>query len=137
EARTFKDEEEEAAWILDDLTAPWGDCAILYRKHRVGEYIEGRLLRAGIPCRLARGRSLMEDDVIKYVITALRVVRHPNDPVALEAFARCVLSEHFLQEVEAALDKDSTDFLTSVRALARRRPSQDPDTKKLWRLVYQ
>jgi DNA polymerase III epsilon subunit family exonuclease len=143
QAFAFRDEEEEAAWLLDDLRSDaavsrlgWGNYAILYRKHRLGEYIEGRLLRAGIPCRLARGRSLMEDDVIKYVITALRVVRHPDDPVALEAFARCVLSEHFLQEVEAALD-DKSDFLTSVRALARRRPSPDPDTKKLWRLVYQ
>ncbi|MGH7522316.1 MAG: UvrD-helicase domain-containing protein [Gemmatimonadales bacterium] len=136
QAFAFRDEDEEAAWIVDDVGGA-RDVAILYRKHRVGEFLEGRLLRAGIPCRLARGRSLMEDDVIKYVITALRVVRHPNDPVALEAFARCVLSEHFLQEVEAALDKDSTDFLTSVRTLARRRPSQDPDTKKLWRLVYQ
>ena len=136
QAFAFRDEDEEAAWIVEDVGSD-RDVAILYRKHRVGEYIEGRLLRAGIPCRLARGRSLMEDDVIKYVITALRVVRHPNDPVALEAFARCVLSEHFLQEVEAALDKDSSDFLSSVRALARRRPSQDPDTRKLWRLVYQ
>ena len=136
QAFTFKDEAEEAAWLLNDLTAPWGECAILYRKHRVGEYVEGRLLRAGIPCRLARGRSLMEDEVIKYVVTALRVVRHPDDPVALEAFARCVLSEHFLQEVEAAID-DSADFLSSVRALARKRPAQDPDTRKLWRLVYQ
>ena len=136
QAFTFKDEAEEAAWLLNDLTAPWGECAILYRKHRVGEYVEGRLLRAGFPCRLARGRSLMEDEVIKYVVTALRVVRHPDDPVALEAFARCVLSEHFLQEVEAAID-DSADFLSSVRALARKRPAQDPDTRKLWRLVYQ
>ena len=135
QAFAFRDEDEEAAWIVDDVGSE-RDVAILYRKHRVGEFIEGRLLRAGIPCRLARGRSLMEDDVIKYVITALRVVRHPHDPVALEAFARCVLSEHFLQEVEAALDgKD--DFLSSVRTLARRRPSQDPDTRKLWRLVYQ
>src|SRR5574341_388880 len=136
QAYAFRDEDEEAAWIVDDVGSE-RDVAILYRKHRVGEFIEGRLLRAGIPCRLARGRSLMEDDVIKYVITALRVVRHPDDPVALEAFARCVLSEHFLQEVEAALAQDSSDFLSSVRALARRRPSQDPDTKKLWRLVYQ
>ena len=136
QALSFRDEEEEAAWLLEDLAQPGGggDCAILYRKHRVGEYIEGRLLRAGIPCRLARGRSLMEDEVIRYVITALRVVRYPDDPVALEAFARCVLSEHFLQEVEAAIEGD---FLTSVRELARRRPAQDPDTKKLWRLVYQ
>ena len=138
QALSFRDEEEEASWLLEHLTTPGaggsGDSAILYRKHRVGEYLEGRLLRAGMPCRLARGRSLMEDDVIKYVITALRIVRHPDDPIALEAFARCVLSEHFLQEVEAAIEGD---FLSSVRSLARRRPAQDPDTKKLWRLVYQ
>ncbi|PYP43520.1 MAG: hypothetical protein DMD42_09820, partial [Gemmatimonadetes bacterium] len=98
----------------------------------------------------ARGRALVEDDVIKYVIAALRIVRDPGDSVALEAFARCVLSAHFLQEVEAAISTsrpvtrsanadrgDAGDFLAAIRALARRRPAQDPDTKKLWRLVFQ
>src|SRR2546427_274282 len=144
-ALAFRDEEEEASWLLEDLRADraasglgWGDYAVLYRRHNVGEYLEGRLIRAGIPCRLARGRSLVEDDVIKYVIAALRIVRDPGDPVALEAFARCVLSAHFLQEVEAAIStQGSGDFLASVRTLARRRPAQDPDTRKLWRLVFQ
>src|SRR2546422_2958413 len=144
-ALAFRDEVEEASWLLEDLRGDraasglrWGNYAILYRKHKIGEYLEGRLLRAGIPCRLARGRSLIEDDVIKYVISALRIVRDPGDPVALEGFARCVLSAHFLQEVEAATSlPGSGDFLAAVRALARRRPAQDPDTKKLWRLVYQ
>src|SRR5216117_3128744 len=141
-----RDEAEEASWLLEDILADrtaagleWGDYAILYRRHKVGEYLEGRLVRAGIPCRLARGRSLVEDDVIKYVIAALRIVRDPSDPVALEAFARCVLSPHFLQEVMAATSASSPadEFLATVRALARRRPAQHPDTKKLWRLVYQ
>src|SRR3989454_673629 len=167
-ALAFRDDEEEASWLLEDLRADraasglgWGDYAVLYRRHNVGEYLEGRLIRAGIPCRLARGRSLVEDDVIKYVIAALRIVRDPGDPVALEAFARCVLSAHFLQEVEAAIstsppgplsttessppDPLSTtwrggtqgDCLAAIRTLARRRPAQDPDTKKLWRLVFQ
>src|SRR5438477_1982349 len=144
-AFAFRDEAEEAAWLLEDLRSDrmaaglgWGAYAVLYRRHKLGEYLEGRLLRAGIPCRLARGRSLVEDDVIKYVIAALRIVRNPDDPVALEAFARCVLSPHFLQEVEAAISSQgSGDFLVSVRTLARRRPAPDPDTKKLWRLVYQ
>src|SRR3989454_189584 len=160
-AFAFRDEEEETAWLIDDMLADraasglgWGDYAILYRRHKVGEYLEGRLVRAGIPCRLARGRSLVEDDVIKYVIAALGIVRDPGDPVALEAFARCVLSPHFLQEVLASPpfalsssppDPLSTswrggtqdDFLAAIRALARRRPAQDPDTKKLWRLVFQ
>src|SRR5256886_3496727 len=160
-AFAFRDEAEEAAWLLDDLRSDraasslgWGDYAVLYRRHKLGEYLEGRLLRAGIPCRLARGRSLVEDDVIKYVIAALRIVRNPDDPVALEAFARCVLSPHFLQEVLAsppfplsssppvplsanAERGDASEFLAAVRTLARRRPAHDPDTKKLWRLVYQ
>src|SRR5437899_1342726 len=132
--------------LVDDLRGDcaasglgWGDYSILYRRHKIGEYVEGRLVRAGIPCRLARGRSLVEDDVIKYVIAALRIVRDPSDPVALEAFARCVLSPHFLQEVMAATSASSPadEFLATVRALARRRPAQPPDTKKLWRLVYQ
>ncbi len=142
-AHAFRDEEEEASWLLEDLCTDratadlgWGDYAILYRKHRLGEYLEGRLLRAGIPCRLARGRSLIEDAVIGYVIAALRIVRNPDDAAALHAFAQCVLSQHFLQEVEGSLDK-SADFLGSVRALAQRRPAQHPDTKKLWRLIYQ
>ncbi len=142
-AHAFRDEHEEATWLLDDMRADrasanvsWGDYAILYRKHRVGEYIEGRLLRAGIPCRLARGRSLIEDEVIGYVIAALRVVRNPDDAAAMHTFARCVLSDHFLQEVEAALS-ENTDFLVSARALAGRRPAKDPDTRKLWRLIYQ
>src|SRR5437870_3047915 len=156
-AFAFRDEEEEASWLLDDIRADraasglgWGDYAVLYRRHKLGEYLEGRLVRAGIPCRLARGRALVEDDVIKYVIAALRIVRDPGDSVALEAFARCVLSAHFLKEVEAAIytsvpvprsanaDRgDAGDFLAAIRALARRRPAQDPDTKKLWRLVFQ
>src|SRR5881398_1359447 len=153
-AWAFRDEAEEASWLLEDLRSDcaasrlgWGDYAILYRRHKIGEYLEGRLVRAGIPCRLARGRSLVEDDVIKYVIAALGIVRDPGDSVALEAFARCVLSPHFLQEVLAsppfplsaskASPPDPGDFLVAIRTLARRRPAQDPDTKKLWRLVFQ
>src|SRR5437660_2462060 len=160
-AVAFREEAEEASWLLEDLRGDraasglgWGDYAILYRTHKIGEYVEGRLVRARIPCRLARGRSLVEDDVIKYVIAALRIVRDPADQVAIEAFARCVLSPHFLQEVLASPPfplsssppvplsanperGNGGDFLPAVRTVARRRPRHGPDTKKLWRLVYQ
>src|SRR5207247_4515694 len=87
-----------------------------------------------------------EDDVLKSVIDALRIVRDPGVAVALEAFARCVLSAHLLQEVLASPPSplsanaergDAGDFLAAVRTLARRRPAQDPDTKKLWPLGFQ
>src|SRR6266566_5581658 len=122
-AFAVRDEEEEASWLLDDILADraasglgWGDYAVLYRRHKLGEYLEGRLVRAGIPCRLARGRALVEDEVIKYVIAALRIVRDPGDPVALEAFARCVLSAHFLQEVEAAISASPPVPLSTTSA---------------------
>src|SRR5919201_2569265 len=125
-AFAFRDEAEEATWLLEDLRSDraasglgWGEYAVLYRRHKLGEYLEGRLVRAGIPCRLARGRSLVEDDVIKYVIAALRIVRDPDDQVAIEAFARCVLKQDFFQEVEGALRSSSpaADFLSALRAL--------------------
>src|SRR3989454_634898 len=145
-AYAFPDEDAEAAWLLEDLQADqattglrWGDYAIVYRKHRVGEHLESRLLRAGIPCRLARGHSITEDDVVGYVIAALRVMRDPGDPVALEGLARVVFSEHLLQEVQAAAvgGGDAGDFLGVVRNLARARPASARDTKKPWRFVYQ
>src|SRR5438445_837379 len=143
-AYAFPDEDAEAAWLLDDLAADraasglkWGDYAILYRQHRVGEHLESCLLRAGTPCRLARGRSITEDEVVGYVIAALRVMRDAGDPAALEGFARRVFSEHLLQEVQAAAAPEAGDFLGVVRRLARSRPASDPETKKLWRFVYQ
>src|SRR5256712_13518985 len=66
-------------------------------------------------------------------------MRDRGDPVALEGLARVVFSEHLLQEVQAAAvgGGDAGDFLGIVRNLARSRPASDPETKKLWRFVYQ
>jgi DNA polymerase III epsilon subunit family exonuclease len=143
-AHGFPDEEAEAAWLLQDLQADqaaselgWGNYAILYRQHRVGEHLESSLLRGGIPCRLARGHALMDDDVVGYVIAALRVMRDPSDPAAQEGLARLAFTDHLLQEVQVAAGGDAADFLGVVRTLARSRPAGDPDTKKLWRFVYQ
>ena len=133
--QAFRDEYDEAKWLIADLGNE-ADAAILYRKHSVGRYLEGQLLRANIPCRLARGQSLIEDKVIGYVVAALRIVQSPDDPAALHAFARIVLSEHFLQEVQAAFD-EREPVLQSIRKLAARRVKGDPDTQKLWRLIYQ
>ena len=140
----FADEHAEAQWLLQDLRRDlgashlgWGDYAVLYRKHKVGEVLEGRLLAAGIPCRLARGHSVSEDEVVGHVVAALRVMRDPSDAVAIAALARLVFSHHLLEEVQTAASGSPDDFLGAVRALARTRPASDPDTKRLWRFVFQ
>ena len=141
-ALAFPEEETEASWLVSDLQqdraasgGKWSDYALLYRRHEVGDHLEGRLLRAGIPCRLARGRSLNEDEVIGPVIGALRVVRDPTDQVALVALAESVLPVDLFQEVDRAAKAE--DFLEAVRKLARSRPHKDPEARKLWRLIYQ
>ncbi|NNG17953.1 MAG: ATP-dependent helicase, partial [Gemmatimonadales bacterium] len=78
---SFPEEDAEASWLLEDVDADhassgkrWGDYAILYRQHRVGEFLERHLIRAQVPCRLPRGRALMDDPVIAYVIASARLM---------------------------------------------------------------
>ncbi|HEY2804527.1 MAG TPA: UvrD-helicase domain-containing protein, partial [Gemmatimonadales bacterium] len=148
-ALAFSDDDAEAQWILADIAEDrtampisasgavldWGDFAVLYRKHEVGNRLETAFLKAGVPCRLAKGRPLSEDKVIGQVIAALALVRDPRDASAAETFARKVLPPHLMQRLEAEVGSES-DFLLAVRDLAGAMPQGDPDTKKLWRLIY-
>ncbi len=143
EAYAFSDEEAEAAWILNHLLTDrgssgldWGDYALLYRRHEVGEHLERRLVAADVPCRLARGRSLLDDTVIAYVVASLRVVSAPDDPVAVEAFAERMLPDSMLAEVRTLASPRGVDFLPALRLYARTHPADHPDTKKAWRFVY-
>jgi len=143
EARTFSDEHAEAEWLIRDIQADqagggpgWGECAVLYRRHSDGELLEGVLLREGIPCRLAKGHALMDDDVIAYVIASLRVARSPGDPEALDALAERALPALLLQEVRAGM-KPGDDLVTALRRFARQRHKSEADAKKAWRFVFQ
>ena len=91
----FETDDEEVAWIIDDIVRDraehghdWGDVALLYRKHEIGDTLEGAFLNAGIPCRLAQGRALSEDPVVAYVLAALRVIASPTDIVYRDALLR-------------------------------------------------
>jgi superfamily I DNA/RNA helicase len=138
----FPDEAEEARWVVADLVADrqrhgraLGDYAVLYRKHKLGHRLEQEFVAAGIPCRLAQGRALAEDEVIGQVVACLRLLLDPGDPAAQVALARRVFEEPLLDRLvsEAA----NGDFLAAVRRYARRQPKGDPDTRRAWRFVYQ
>lgn len=142
-AYAFPDDSAERDWILSDIATDrqaepglrWGDYAILYRRHQTGRALEQRMVREGIPCRLARGRSLADDPVIRFVVASLRLVSQPGDPIAVEVFAEQVLPESLLAHVRAAVKEDE-DLIQALRAFARTRPKTDPDAKKAWRFVY-
>ncbi len=140
-ALAFDDESEEAAWLLADLLRDhaatgldWGDYAMLYRRHTIGQLLETRLVEAGIPCRLAKGQALQDDEVIGYVAAALRVIRAPDDPLALEALADLLLPLPLLEQVR--VHYRGMDLLAGLRAYARAAQG-DADAKKAWRFVYE
>jgi len=138
----FTDPAAEANWILADLAADrarsgrsFGGYAVLYRTHEVGAELEQRFLRAAVPCRLAHGRALADDEVIAHVTACVRLMLDPDDPVAQEALAALVLPEQLLEQLRA--EGAQSGFVAAVRVFARKAPRSDPDTKKAWRFVYQ
>ena len=139
-ARAFPEEHAEAAWIVAQVLAsraagmPWGEIGVLYRVHEIGKELEQAFVRAGIPCRLARGHSLTDDPVIAQVLASLRVIREDGDPLAAEALALRVFPEQLLERVRAT---GGGDFQAAVREVARRAPQGDPDRRLAWRFIYQ
>jgi DNA polymerase III epsilon subunit family exonuclease len=139
----FADEQAEASWILESILADhettrrsWGDYAVLYRQHKLGRELENRLVGAGVPCRLVRGRSLLDDPVIAYVVASLRMVSAPDDLLAVEAFAERMLPRALMAEVRTLASAQRGDLLSAFRAFARTHPRTHPDTRKAWRFIY-
>jgi superfamily I DNA/RNA helicase/DNA polymerase III epsilon subunit-like protein len=140
--QVFEDEEEEAAWLIEDLQLDrlecglgWGDIALLYRSHRVGRHLEERLVCAGIPCRLAQGHALADDKIVGWVLASLEVIRAPDDPIRLGRLAEQALPGALRQEVQKSFVKGK-DLLTNLRTFAASRPRGDADSRRVWRLIY-
>jgi DNA polymerase III epsilon subunit family exonuclease len=139
-AYAFDDEVEEADWLLADLRRDrevsgleWGDYALLYRTHATGQYLETRCLEAGIPCRLAQGQSVRDDELIAFVLASLRVIRAPDDEVAIEAFADQVLPRQLVEEVRARYR--DCDLVSALRCFGRAAKG-DVNARRAWRFVF-
>jgi len=136
----FADETEEATWLLEDMWRDreatglaWGEYALLYRAHLTGQYLETRCIEAGIPCRLAQGQSVGDDELIAFVVSSLGVIRAPDDPLAIEAFADQVLPGALVEQVRARYR--DTDLVSALRAFGRAARG-DVDGRKAWRFVF-
>jgi ATP-dependent DNA helicase UvrD/PcrA len=142
EVRLFDDDEGEADWLIADILADrsasgmgWGDYAVLYRNHKMGQRLEERLICAGIPCRLAPGQALLDDKVVGWVVASLRVIRFPDDPVPLGALWELALPGALRQEVRKVSSRER-DLLGNLRAFAGPKRKGDPERRQVWRLIY-
>jgi DNA polymerase III epsilon subunit family exonuclease len=136
----FADEIEEATWLLEDLwrdreatNLEWGEYALLYRAHVTGQYLETRCIEAGIPCRLAQGQSVRDDELIAFVLASLQVIHAPDDALAIEAFADQVLPRPLVEQVRARYR--DCDLVSALRAFGRAARG-DADGRKAWRFVF-
>lgn len=138
----FETEDEEVAWIIDDINRDraehghaWGDVALLYRKHEIGDLLEAAFLNAGIPCRLAQGRALAEDPVVGYVLAALRVIAHPNDDLYRDALFAAVLPRPLFDEARAQAEASRHDLRRQLNKMATRLPRADENGRQIRRAL--
>ncbi|HMJ17979.1 MAG TPA: UvrD-helicase domain-containing protein [Gemmatimonadaceae bacterium] len=142
-ALTFPTEDFELRWIIADIrrdrrenNLAWGDFALLYRKHEIGDIAESGFLTAGIPCRLANKRALAEDPVVCYVIAALRVIASPHDEIHKEGFLKVVLPKTLFDSAQAKSEETKLTFLAYLEQMVRVLPKEHEDARKIWRSFY-
>ncbi len=86
---TFKDEEEEARSIVEQieyargLGQPWKDQAILFRTNAQSRPLETALRKGGVRYRLIGGQSFFDRREIRDFLAYLKVFLNPNDDISL------------------------------------------------------
>ena len=140
-ARGFADEDAEIAWVIEDVRRDrethgltWGDYALLYRKHQIGDLAEAGLLAAGLPCRLAQGRALGEDPVCAYVVAALGAIAHRDD-LHDDNFLDAVLPGTIVDDARAKAGTSRT-LVDQLQRMANAMPREHGDAKKIKRALY-
>ena len=140
----FDTDDEEEAWMVEDIRRDhdvhghrWGDVALLYRKHSIGERLEVAFLNAGIPCRLAQGRALADDPVVAYVLAASRVIAFPDDVVFRDAFLRVVLPKALFLESQAESERSRVELRVLLRQKAAQLPRKDSTARQIRRALVE
>ncbi len=138
----FENDDAEEAWMIEDIRSDheqngkrWGDVALLYRKHSIGERLETAFLNAGIPCKLAQGRALSDDPVVAYVLAAARVIAHPEDVVYRDAFLKVLLPKALYLEAQAESERSQQELRVQLRQKANALPRKDSTARQIRRAL--
>lgn len=142
-ALSFANEDAEAEWLVGDVRADrnagkhsWGDVALLYRKHEIGDRLEAAFLNAGIPVRLAQGRALSDDPVVAYVIAACKVIAKPQDDIIADEFFEVVLPRALYDEAEAKAEgSGALGLRAQLNRMAAQLPRADENARQIRRAL--
>jgi DNA helicase II / ATP-dependent DNA helicase PcrA len=140
-ALSFATDADELAWLLADFTSdhavsglPWGEYALLYRRNVIGDALEAGLVSAGIPCRLAQGRALADDSVVRCVIASLRVILNPNDSINRDEYLRVMLPRSLCTTLQSEADREGIALSRHALVQANRLPRENEDGRRLRRV---
>ena len=141
-ALRFPNNDAEADWIVDDIRRDraahghaWGAVALLYRTHAIGDRLEAACLNAGVPCRLAQGRALADDKVVRYVIAAARVIASPHDDLLRDAFFFEVLPHALYDEAMAKAEEGGITLTRQLHRMAAQLPRADESARHIRRAL--
>ncbi len=142
-ALSFATDEDETRWMLSDLLREhiehglgWGDIAVLYRTHQIGDAAEVGFLAAGIPCRLAVGRAFADDPVVAYVLAALRVIASSDDSMHHEGFFAAVLPKALVALARAGAEEHGESVVRRLNGMTRELGRTHGDAQKIRRGFY-
>lgn len=89
----FRNEFDEAAWIVDDIKrrhltdgAAWNEHMVLLRSSFAARHIEAACIQANVPYRFIGGMKLLETAHVKDLLSMLRVIANPQDDIAWMRF---------------------------------------------------
>ncbi len=78
-------------WIEEGI--PYGEIAIIYPFHKIGQSLEHFIIKKEIPYQMATGKSILENPLIGRMVLYLNLIRDPDDSIGLEELARVELGE--------------------------------------------
>jgi DNA helicase-2/ATP-dependent DNA helicase PcrA len=102
------DEFQEAAWVVGRISALQRErrrSAVLFRMNAQSRLIEEALMRQGMPYLVVGGVGFYERKEIKDIVSYLRLIRNPHDPMALRRVINVPargIGARTLDEIEAA-----------------------------------
>jgi len=121
------DEFQEAAWVVGRIAALSRErrrSAVLFRMNAQSRLIEEALMRQGMPYLVVGGVGFYERKEIKDIVSYLRLVRNPQDPMALRRVINVPargIGARTIDEIEAAAAQRQIsmwDALAAVEAEA-------------------
>lgn len=123
----FQDESQEIRFIVKKVTdwqknhgVDYGDMAVIYPRHVLGEKLSAYLLQKRIPFQQAEGRNLADHPLMKKVLLYLKLIRDPSDTFTLEELVEQELGATVYRQLQELQRINQIPFKKALNELASR-----------------